>query len=104
MPFAQIFDTSDLPGGVVNIITGDRDHLAKYLTEHQDVQSVWYFGTAVGSQFVEHASADNVKRTWVNYGETRDWTDPLQGQGEEFLYHVTQVKNIWIPMGDIYAN
>lgn len=100
----QVFDTSDLPGGVVNILTGDRDHLTKYLTEHQDVQSMWYFGSAEGSKFVEFASAENVKRTWVSYGLERDWTDPEQGQGEEFLYQSVQVKNIWIPMGDIFAN
>ena len=39
---SQVFDTSDLPGGVVNIITGSRDHLTKYLTEHQDVEAMWY--------------------------------------------------------------
>ncbi|KAK2163921.1 hypothetical protein LSH36_72g06038 [Paralvinella palmiformis] len=100
----QVFDTSDLPGGVINILTGDRDHLTKYLTEHHDIQSVWYFGSAQGSHFVEYVSAENVKRTWVNYGIGRDWTNPEQGQGEEFLYHSVQVKNIWIPMGDIYAN
>ena len=37
----QVFDTSDLPGGVVNIVTGSRDHLSKYLTEHQDVDAMW---------------------------------------------------------------
>ena len=100
----QVFDTSDLPGGVVNIITGDRNHLTKYLTEHQDIQSMWYFGTAEGSKFVEYVSAENVKRTWVNYGKDRDWTDAEQGQGEEFLYQSVQCKNIWIPMGDIFAN
>ncbi|KAL5009729.1 hypothetical protein ScPMuIL_012034 [Solemya velum] len=100
----QIFDTSDLPGGVVNILTGDRDHITKYLTEHQDVQSMWYFGTAEGSKFVEYTSAENVKRTWVNYGHQRDWTDSEQGHGEEFLYHSVQCKNIWIPMGHIFAN
>ena len=43
LPFspAQVFDTSDLPGGVVNIITGSRDHLTKFLTEHQDVEAMW---------------------------------------------------------------
>lgn len=102
--FQQVFDTSDLPGGVVNILTGDRDHLTKYLSEHQDVQSMWYFGSGEGSKFVEFTSAENVKRTWVNYGLERDWTDPEQGQGEEFLYQSVQVKNIWIPMGDIFAN
>jgi aldehyde dehydrogenase (NAD+) len=104
----QVFDTSDLPGGVVNIITGDRDHLTKYLAEHQDVQSIWYHGgSAMASRFVEYVSADNVKRTWVDYGVRpgRDWTDSVQGAGaEEFLYHATQVKNVWIPMGDIFAN
>ena len=100
----QIFDTSDLPGGVVNILTGDRDHLTKYLTEHQDIQSMWYFGSAEGSRFVEYVSAENVKRTWVNYGYTRDWMSTEQGQSEEFLYQSIQAKNIWIPMGDIYAN
>lgn len=100
----QIFDTSDLPGGVVNIVTGDRDHLTKYVTEHQDVQAMWYFGSAEGSKFVESAAAENVKRTWVNYGAARDWSDNEQGQGDEFLYHAVQSKNIWLPMGDIFAN
>ncbi|XP_030053777.1 aldehyde dehydrogenase family 16 member A1 [Microcaecilia unicolor] len=104
LDFYQVFDTSDLPGGVVNILTGARDHLTKYLVEHQDVQAMWYFGSEQGSKFVEWSSAENVKRTWVNYGATRDWADLHQGAGEEFLYHATQCKNIWIPMGEIFAN
>ena len=67
-------------GGVVNILTGCHDHMAKYLSEHQDVESVWYFGSDVGSKFVEFASAESVKRTWVDYGKARDWTDDKQGQ------------------------
>ena len=39
-----------------------------------------YFGSAEGNKFVEMASVDNVKRTWVNYGVTREWSDPTQGQ------------------------
>ncbi|XP_077999867.1 aldehyde dehydrogenase family 16 member A1-like [Glandiceps talaboti] len=104
LDFYQVFDTSDLPGGVVNILTGDRDHLTKYLAEHQDVQSMWYFGSPEGSKFVEWTSAENVKRTWVNYGKARDWLAKEQGQGEEFLYHAIQHKNIWIPMGETFAN
>ena len=68
------------------------------------MQAVWYFGSSEGSKFVEHASAGNLKRTWVNYGEQREWNDDQQGKGEEFLYHSVQVKNIWIPMGEIFAN
>merc|ERR1712037_394757 len=100
----QVLETSDLPGGVVNIITGSCDHLTKYLAKHQAVDAMWYWGSEEGSAFVEHTSAVNVKRTWVNYGTRRDWADAAQGQGEEFLYHATQVKNIWLTMGDIFAN
>ncbi len=41
-----------------------------------------------------------MKRTWVNYGEPRDWSDEVQGAGHEFLHEATQVKNIWVPMGE----
>ncbi|XP_076053530.1 aldehyde dehydrogenase family 16 member A1-like isoform X2 [Oratosquilla oratoria] len=100
----QVLETSDLPGGVLNILTGSRDHISKYLTEHQDIQAMWYFGSLEGSAFVEHTSAVNVKRTWVNYGKTRDWLNKQQSQGEEFLYQAVQVKNVWLTMGDIFAN
>ncbi|HLG62504.1 MAG TPA: aldehyde dehydrogenase family protein [Ktedonosporobacter sp.] len=96
----QVFETSDLPPGVVNIVTGDRDALSKVLAEHDDVDAMWYFGTAEGSKMVELASAGNMKRTWVNYGYARNWLDIVQGEGEEFLREATQVKNIWIPYGE----
>src|SRR5690606_18805156 len=55
--FYQILDTSDVPGGVVNIVTGDRDTLTKTLAEHDNVDALWYFGPGKdGSQFVEAAS------------------------------------------------
>lgn len=95
----QVFDTSDLPAGVVNIVTGDRDHLVKTLVEHDDVDSLWYFGSAEGSRQVEARSAANLKRTWVNYGADRDWYDPVQGAGAEFIQESIQVKNIWAPAG-----
>ncbi len=95
----QVFDTSDLPAGVVNIISGDRDHLVKTLVEHDDVDSLWYFGDAEGSRQVEARSAHNIKRTWVSYGIPRDWHDAVQGAGAEFLQESIQVKNIWAPTG-----
>ena len=98
--FYQVLDTSDVPAGVVNIVTGDRDHLTKTLIQHEDVDAVWYFGTARGSQHVEDESAANMKRTWVNYGLQRDWIDPEQGAGHAFLHESIQVKNIWIPTGE----
>ena len=98
--FYQVLDTSDVPGGVVNIVTGDRDHLIKTLVQHEDVDSVWYFGDFEGSYHVEHELAANMKRTWVSYGLPRNWADAEQGAGHEFLHEATQVKNIWVPTGE----
>ena len=98
--FYQVLDTSDVPGGVVNIVTGDRDHLMKTLVQHEDVDSVWYFGSAEGSYHVENESAANMKRTWVGYGLPRAWMSREQGEGHEFLHEATQVKNIWVPTGE----
>ncbi|XP_059150151.1 aldehyde dehydrogenase family 16 member A1-like [Physella acuta] len=104
LSFHQILETSDVPGGVVNIMTGDKNVLTKSLAEHHDVNALWYFGSAEGSKFVEAASAGNLKRTWVSYDVERDFLSPEQGQGEDLLYHSTSCKNIWLPMGDIFAN
>jgi aldehyde dehydrogenase (NAD+) len=98
--FYQVLDTSDVPPGVVNIVTGNREHLVKTLVQHEDVDSIWYFGSALGSYYVEHESASNMKRTWVSYGIPRDWLSREQGEGHEFLHEATQVKNIWVPTGE----
>ena len=96
----QVLDTSDVPAGVVNIVTGARDELAKVLAEHDEVDAMWYVGPAAGSRIVELASIGNMKRTWVNYGRRRDWFDRTQGEGRELLRHAVQVKNIWVPYGE----
>ncbi len=94
----QVFETSDLPSGVVNIVTGERDALSQVLANHDDVDAMWYFGSADGSKQVEFASAGNMKRTWVNNGHERNWLDETQDR--EFLRAATQVKNIWVPYGE----
>ena len=96
----QVLDTSDVPGGVINILTGSRDLLAGVLAAHDDIDCLWYFGTREGSATVERASIGNLKRTWVDYGHARDWADPEQGEGEEYLREALQVKNIWCPFGE----
>ena len=95
----SVFETSDLPAGVVNIVTGERDALAKVLAEHDDVEAMWYFGSREGVKAVELASASNMKRTWATW-HTRDWLDRDDGEGREFLRAATQVKNIWVPYGE----
>ncbi|HXW20989.1 MAG TPA: aldehyde dehydrogenase family protein, partial [Roseiarcus sp.] len=96
----QVLETSDLPAGVVNIVTGERDGLAKTLAEHDDIAAHWYFGSAEGSAAVEKASAGNLKATWVNFGRGVNWFSPTEGQGEMYLHHATQIKNIWVPYGE----
>ena len=94
-----MLDTSDVPDGVVNIVTGDRDALASVLAKHDDVAAHWYFGSAEGSATVEKESAGNLKAVWANQGLARDWFDPAQGQGEDFLFHAVRHKSIWTPFG-----
>ncbi len=98
--FYQVMDTSDLPGGVVNIVTGDPDVLTEVLAKHLDMEGLWYWGSRRGSRVVEKEAAASMKRTWVNYGLYYDWFDDEQGQGESFLRKATEIKNIWIPYGE----
>lgn len=95
----QVFETSDLPGGVVNIVTGRRDELAKVLADHDDVDAIWYHGSADGVRACELASTGNMKQTWCE-SAARAWLKTEQGEGREFLRRATQVKNIWIPYGE----
>lgn len=94
-----VFESSDLPSGVVNIVTGAKDALIKTLAEHDDVEGIWYWGEKDGVRAVEYASAGNMKRTWC-HSLAADWHDPGEGSDREFLRHATQVKNIWIPYGE----
>jgi len=94
-----VLETYDLPDGVVNVVTGEKDALAKVLAEHDDVDGIWYCGGAAGAKTVEFAAAANMKRTWV-MTRPRDWLDPRQGEGREFMRHASEVKNIWIPYGE----
>ena len=97
--FYQVLETSDLPAGVINIVTGPKETLMKTLAEHDDVDAAWYFGTRDGVRAVELASAGNMKRTFCEW-EPRDWTSVAEGEGRDFLREATQVKNIWIPYGE----
>jgi len=97
----QVFDTSDVPAGAINIVTGLRAELAPVLAAHDDVDAIWYFGPRGGEPdvcaAVEKASAGNMKRTFTT---ERDWLDAAQGEGRQFLREATQVKNIWVPYGE----
>jgi aldehyde dehydrogenase (NAD+) len=96
----QVLDTSDLPGGALNIVTGSADELARTLASHFDVDAVWrHDGSKEGCAEVERLSAESLKRTWTGGAKGRDWFDPKQACGKTVLQHASQVKNVWIPYG-----
>ena len=97
--FIQVLETSDVPAGVVNILTGPQADVADPLARHMDVDAVWSFGAKPLSEVVEKGAASNIKRTWVNNGLTRDWMGQT-GEGHDFLQASTEVKNIWVPYGE----
>jgi aldehyde dehydrogenase (NAD+) len=94
--FYSVLDTSDVPAGVVNIVTGEANALSKTLAEHDGVDAVWYVGDTEGAAQVEAFSAGNLKATWAS-GAPTDWG---KAEGREFLRRATQVKNIWTPYGE----
>ncbi|WP_370661229.1 aldehyde dehydrogenase family protein [Massilia oculi] len=96
----QVLDTSDLPGGALNIVTGSADELARTLATHGDIDAVWrHDGSLEGCAEVERLSAESLKRTWTGGAKGRDWFDPKQACGRTVLQHASQVKNVWIPYG-----
>jgi aldehyde dehydrogenase (NAD+) len=96
----QVFDTSDLPAGAVNIVTGYTSQLLKTLAEHDDVDAVWCFADESSAVAAKTYSVGNLKQVFTNEGRAIDWFDVQQGEGRWFLQHATQVKNIWVPYGE----
>jgi aldehyde dehydrogenase (NAD+) len=92
--FYQVLDTSDVPAGVINILTGDHDALAQTMAGHMDLEAVWSFSSADISETIERESASNLKRTWVNNGLSREISS------REWLAHSVEIKTIWVPYGE----
>ncbi len=96
--FYQVLETSDVPAGVVNILTGDHAELAPQVAGHMDLDAVWSFSAADISAVIEREAAGNLKRTWVNHGKQGfDWCD---AQSPRFLAASTEIKTIWVPYGE----
>jgi aldehyde dehydrogenase (NAD+) len=96
----QIFGTSDVPGGVINMVTGRPGELLKVLAEHDDVEALWCHGDHTLCATAKKLSAGNLKQVWTNEGRQIDFFSPLQGEGRWYLEHACQVKNIWVPYGE----
>ena len=96
----QVFDTSDLPGGVVNMVTGRPAELLKTLAEHDDVDAIWSFTDEANAAAAKTLSIGNLKQVFTNEGRAIDWFDAKQGEGRWFLDHAVHIKNIWVPYGE----
>jgi aldehyde dehydrogenase (NAD+) len=96
----QLFDTSDLPGGAVNIVSGYVSQLLKPLAEHDDVDAIWCFADEASAASAKAMSIGNLKQVWTNEGRAIDWFNPKHSEGRWFLEHASQVKNIWVPYGE----
>jgi aldehyde dehydrogenase (NAD+) len=96
----QLFDTSDLPAGALNIVTGYVSQLLKTLAEHDDVDAIWSFADEASASAAKAMSVGNLKQVFTNEGRAIDWFDPKVAEGRWFLEHAVQVKNIWVPYGE----
>ena len=93
----QVLETSDVPAGVVNLLTGSHAELAPVMAKHLDLDAVWSFSDAGLAEVIERESAGNLKRTWAET-TARDWMGPA-GEGVPFLEAATEVKTVWVPYG-----
>ncbi|HEY2462323.1 MAG TPA: aldehyde dehydrogenase family protein [Candidatus Acidoferrum sp.] len=96
----QVLETSDLPGGVINIVTGRAPELLKTLAEHSDIDAIWCFSDENNCTTAKSLSSGNLKQVFTNEARHIDWFQNAQGEGRWFLQHATQVKNIWVPYGE----
>lgn len=96
----QVFETSDVPGGVINLVTGRPLELMKVLAEHDDVDALWCYGDESLCATAKRLSAGNLKQVWTNEGRDIDFFSERYGEGRWYLDHACQVKNIWVPYGE----
>jgi aldehyde dehydrogenase (NAD+) len=97
LDLTQILETSDVPGGVVNILTGSHAELATHMAAHNDIDAVWSFSSTNLSQVIEQKSTGNLKRTWTLGGKTIDWHS---ANARDFLGAATETKTVWVPYGE----
>lgn len=93
---SEVLATSDLPGGVVNILTGTRKELIEHFASHMDVNAVLYCGDdSAEIRLIKEKSALNVKRAVIY---DRDWSDE-DAQSPYFILDTQETKTTWHPIG-----
>ncbi|MFE5492284.1 aldehyde dehydrogenase family protein [Streptomyces virginiae] len=100
LSLGEVLATSDLPGGVVNILSGKADEMGPHLASHQDVNAIDLAGAdAALAKELEIAAADNLKRV-LRPQPVDDWSaDPGTSRMTAFL----ETKTVWHPTGSLGA-
>lgn len=94
--FAEVLNSSDVPSGVVNILTGKKDELISQMASHMDVNAVMYCGK--DEKYIENInqiSSGNLKRT-IFYKKD-DWLNP-ESESPYFIEKMQEVKTTWHPI------
>ena len=95
--FAEVLHASDVPGGVVNVLTGFREELDEHFSSHMDVNAIVYCdGDAASIRRIEEQAAGNIKRTFARVGT--DWSD-ASAQGPYLIADTQEIKTTWHPVG-----
>ena len=99
--FCECLATSDLPGGVINVLTGKGSEMAPHLAKHREVFGIdaWTEDTALRAA-LEREGADNVKRVKTHEPPAASfWQDDRRGQGIGWLERFLETKTVWHPVG-----
>jgi len=96
----EVFETSDVPGGVVNLISGLKSELVPWLAAHMDVNAIDTTGVAEDAiASVQKAAAENVKRVVHFDGDDIGWLDERRSQSPYAIFDFQEMKTVWHPMG-----
>jgi acyl-CoA reductase-like NAD-dependent aldehyde dehydrogenase len=99
----EVLATSDVPGGVINLLSGYRRELVPWLAAHMDVNAIDLFGVPVDMRAaVEEAAVENVKRLARpprGDPERFDWLDDARAQRPEWIAAYLEMKTVWHPIG-----
>lgn len=104
LEFIQVLQSSDLPGGVVSVLTGSRDQLTQALANHSVIKAIWYWGSLEGCQYLQSSCLNPLKTLWLHSQkqeeekeEGKEWTHPHPSILEEMWRNAVQWKSVWIP-------
>jgi acyl-CoA reductase-like NAD-dependent aldehyde dehydrogenase len=95
--FGEVLATSDLPGGVVNLLTGERSEILDTMANHMDVNAIVYAGAEAGDVTrLRELCSLNIKRPTVY--DRKDWS-AADAQSPYFILDTQEVKTAWHPIG-----